>query len=103
MLAQPHAAWSCWRCIFPRSWSPIRPTLGWDQVKGFTQAVAEFLERTFPDRFTAKLLKVSRRGKIFIIRYRFMGGRLLNTIVQVVIGRALVFAIGVWLGRMGAG
>jgi len=46
--------------------SPIRPTLGWQQVKGFTQAVAEFLERTFPDRFTAKLLKVSRRGKIFI-------------------------------------
>ena len=45
--------------------SPIRPTLGWQQIKSFTQAVAEFLERTFPDRFTAKLLKVSRRGKIF--------------------------------------
>ena len=40
---------------------------------------------------------------IAFIRYRFMGGRLLNTIVQVVIGGALVFAIGVWLGRMGAG
>ena len=35
-------------------------------VKGFTKAVAEFLERTFPDRFTSKLLKISRRGKIFI-------------------------------------
>jgi bifunctional non-homologous end joining protein LigD len=46
--------------------SPIRPTVGWDHVKGFTQAVAELLERTFPDRFTSKLLKVSRRGKIFI-------------------------------------
>jgi bifunctional non-homologous end joining protein LigD len=46
--------------------TPIRPTAGWQQVKGFTQAVAELLERTFPDRFTAKLLKVSRRGKIFI-------------------------------------
>ena len=39
---------------------------------------------------------------IAFIRYRFMGGKLLNTIVQVVIGGALVFAIGVWLGRIGA-
>lgn len=45
---------------------PIEPNVGWEQVKGFTKAVAEFLERTFPDRFTSKLLKVSRRGKIFI-------------------------------------
>ena len=40
--------------------------MGWEQVKGFTKAVAELLERTFPDRFTSKLLKVSRRGRIFI-------------------------------------
>jgi hypothetical protein len=40
---------------------------------------------------------------IAFIRYRFMGGALANTIVQVVIGGALVFAIGVWLGRVGAG
>ena len=45
---------------------PIEPVVPWDHVKGFTRAVAEFLERTFPDRFTSKLLKVSRRGKIFI-------------------------------------
>jgi bifunctional non-homologous end joining protein LigD len=45
---------------------PVEPAVGWENVKGFTKAVAEFLERTFPDRFTAKLLKVSRRGKIFI-------------------------------------
>jgi erythrin-vacuolar iron transport family protein len=38
---------------------------------------------------------------IAFIRYRFMGGRLLNTIVQVVIVGALVFAIGVWLGHIG--
>jgi hypothetical protein len=31
-----------------------------------------------------------------------MGGKLLNTIVQVVIGGAIVFGIGVWLGRIGA-
>jgi len=45
---------------------PIEPTVRWDNVKGFTKAVAELLERTFPDRFTAKLLKVSRHGRIFI-------------------------------------
>jgi bifunctional non-homologous end joining protein LigD len=45
---------------------PIEPTANWDQVKGFTKAVAELLEWTFPDRFTSKLLKVSRHGKIFI-------------------------------------
>ncbi|WP_206694660.1 hypothetical protein [Novosphingobium sp. NBM11] len=39
---------------------------------------------------------------IAFIRYRFMGGKLLNTIVQVVIGGAIVFGIGVWLGRIGA-
>ncbi len=45
---------------------PIEPGVGWEHVKGFSKAVAELLERTFPDRFTSKLLKVSRRGKIFI-------------------------------------
>jgi bifunctional non-homologous end joining protein LigD len=45
---------------------PIRPSASWDDVKGFSKAVAELLERTFPDRFTAKLLKVSRHGRIFI-------------------------------------
>jgi len=45
---------------------PIEPSTGWEHVKGFSKAVAELLERTFPDRFTSKLLKVSRRGRIFI-------------------------------------
>src|SRR4029434_7167886 len=45
---------------------PIKPTVDWDGVKGFTKAVAELLERTFPDRFTSKLLKVSRKERIFI-------------------------------------
>jgi bifunctional non-homologous end joining protein LigD len=45
---------------------PVRPTLPWQQAKGFSQAIAQLLVNTFPDRFTAKLLKVSRRGKIFI-------------------------------------
>ena len=45
---------------------PIEASVSWEHVKGFTNAIAELLARTFPDRFTAKLLKVSRRGKIFI-------------------------------------
>lgn len=39
---------------------------------------------------------------IAFIRYRFMGGKLAGTIVQVIIG-GIVFAIGVGLGRIGAG
>jgi erythrin-vacuolar iron transport family protein len=39
---------------------------------------------------------------IAFIRYRFMGGKLANTVVQIVIGGAFVFAIGVLLGRVGA-
>jgi erythrin-vacuolar iron transport family protein len=39
---------------------------------------------------------------IAFIRYRFMGGKLANTIVQIVIGGSFVFAIGVLLGRVGA-
>jgi len=45
---------------------PIEPTLRWDAIKGFTKAIAEVLTRTFPDRFTAKLSKATRTGKIFI-------------------------------------
>jgi erythrin-vacuolar iron transport family protein len=40
---------------------------------------------------------------IAFIRCRFMGGKLGNTIVQVVIGGGIVFAIGVWLGQIGGG
>jgi bifunctional non-homologous end joining protein LigD len=45
---------------------PIQPALPWAPIKGFSQAVAEVLVQTFPDRFTAKLLKISRQKKIFI-------------------------------------
>jgi bifunctional non-homologous end joining protein LigD len=44
----------------------IEPSIGWEDARGFTKAAAELLERTFPDRFTSKLLKTSRGGKIFI-------------------------------------
>ncbi|MDO5622714.1 MAG: hypothetical protein Q4G24_14740 [Paracoccus sp. (in: a-proteobacteria)] len=40
---------------------------------------------------------------IAYVRWRFMGGRLASTILQVVVGGAIVFGIGVGLGRLGAG
>ena len=45
---------------------PIRPTLTWDEGKSFARAVADFLVRTFPDRFIATVAKEKRKGKIFI-------------------------------------
>jgi len=45
---------------------PIRPTLTWDEAKGFTGAIAELLAKTIPDRFTSVMSKERRKGKIFI-------------------------------------
>jgi bifunctional non-homologous end joining protein LigD len=45
---------------------PIRATLTWDEAKAFTRDVAEFMVRTFGDRFTATVSKARRKGKIFI-------------------------------------
>jgi len=46
--------------------APVRPRLSWDEIKGFSKAIADLFERTLPDRFTANMAKVKRRGKIFI-------------------------------------
>jgi hypothetical protein len=40
---------------------------------------------------------------IAYIRYRFMKSGLASTIGQVIVGGGLVFAVGVWLGKLGAG
>lgn len=60
-----------------------------------------------PDMTTALrlayLVVVVELVAIAWIRYRFMGGKLARTVVQVVIGGAIVFAIGVALGDVGAG
>jgi erythrin-vacuolar iron transport family protein len=40
---------------------------------------------------------------ISLIRFKFMKTPLLRTILQVIVGGAIVFAIGLWMGRMGAG
>jgi bifunctional non-homologous end joining protein LigD len=45
---------------------PIKPTLDWTQVKGFTKAVSEVIVNTFPDRYLATMSKAQRKGKIFI-------------------------------------
>jgi bifunctional non-homologous end joining protein LigD len=45
---------------------PIRPTLSWEEGKGFTRRIAELLAGTFPDRFIAVMSKSQRKGKIFI-------------------------------------
>jgi len=40
---------------------------------------------------------------IAYIRYRFMRSSLVSTILQVIVGGGIVFAIGIWLGKFGAG
>lgn len=39
---------------------------------------------------------------IAYIRYRFMKTPLASTVFQVIVGGGIVFALGVWLGRIGA-
>ncbi len=46
--------------------APIRPTRDWETVKAFSQAVAQRLESVAPDRFTARMAKARRTGRIFI-------------------------------------
>jgi bifunctional non-homologous end joining protein LigD len=45
---------------------PLDRRQGWDEVKGFSRAVAERLAREAPDRYTATLSKRARKGRIFI-------------------------------------
>jgi bifunctional non-homologous end joining protein LigD len=45
---------------------PLDKRQGWDEVKGFAQAVAQHMVKTIPERFTAHPLKQKRKGKIFI-------------------------------------
>ena len=40
---------------------------------------------------------------IAYIRFHFMKSPLMQTVVQVIVGGAIVFGIGVWLGKIGAG
>ncbi|MBN9410272.1 MAG: DNA ligase D [Burkholderiales bacterium] len=45
---------------------PIKRLYGWDEAKGFSQAVVQHLARMLPDRFVAKSGPRNRVGKIFV-------------------------------------
>ncbi|WP_148716528.1 DNA ligase D [Chitinolyticbacter meiyuanensis] len=46
--------------------APLIRGVEWDEAKAFARSVAEHLAATLPDRFTTKLAKQQRGGKIFI-------------------------------------
>jgi bifunctional non-homologous end joining protein LigD len=45
---------------------PLSGKQPWDDVKAFSQAVAEGIARDAPDRYTSKMSKAGRTGKVFI-------------------------------------
>ncbi|MGE5105079.1 MAG: DNA ligase D, partial [Betaproteobacteria bacterium] len=53
---------------------PVEPTRTYDEVRDFCQSVAELLVRTFPDRFTSKMTKSRRAGRIFVDYLRNVRG-----------------------------
>lgn len=53
---------------------PLLPRHGWDEVKGFTKAVAEYIARGIPERFTSTMSKSKRPGRIFIDYMRNIRG-----------------------------
>jgi bifunctional non-homologous end joining protein LigD len=46
--------------------APLRRSLEWPQIKGFCHAFAEKLATDEPDRFTANIRKVNRKGRMFV-------------------------------------
>jgi bifunctional non-homologous end joining protein LigD len=45
---------------------PLQRVHTWDEVKGFSKALAEHMERLIPDRFIANMSKHKRKGKIYL-------------------------------------
>lgn len=45
---------------------PLSGKQTWDEVKAFSQALAEQLVKDLPDRYTSKMSKAGRKGKLFI-------------------------------------
>lgn len=45
---------------------PLSGKQTWDEVKAFSQALAEQLVKDVPDRYTSKMSKAGRKGKLFI-------------------------------------
>lgn len=46
--------------------APIEPTHGWDVVAGFAKLLAQRMARSEPERYTAKLSRSKRGGRIFV-------------------------------------
>lgn len=45
---------------------PIEPLIDWNEAKAFAKALAEFVARGLPERFTSVMTKARRTGKIYI-------------------------------------
>ncbi|MDQ6620933.1 MAG: non-homologous end-joining DNA ligase [Pseudomonadota bacterium] len=45
---------------------PVRPDHDWEVVRAFTKCIADLLVQASPERFTSKLSKARRGGKIFV-------------------------------------
>jgi bifunctional non-homologous end joining protein LigD len=45
---------------------PLRPRLGWNEVKTFAKGVAQALTESAPAAFTTSLAKKARQGRIFV-------------------------------------
>ena len=45
---------------------PLRPRYGWEEIKGFTKAIAQLMVERRPGAYTATLAKKARRGRIFV-------------------------------------
>ena len=46
--------------------APLLPRLSWSELKSFARGVATRLARDDPERFTAKMAKARRKGKVYI-------------------------------------
>ena len=46
--------------------APLVPRLSWSELKSFARGVAMRLARDAPERFTAKMTKARRKGKVYI-------------------------------------
>jgi len=46
--------------------APLKPKVGWDEVKAFARGIADAMEADDQDRFIAKATKAEREGRIFV-------------------------------------
>jgi bifunctional non-homologous end joining protein LigD len=53
---------------------PLEPEHGWEELEGFTRAVAQRLAHDEPATFTASMLKSHRKGKVYVDYLRNVRG-----------------------------